>query len=231
MRWYTVIVLCGLLSAIMISARPPKVHPRAPAAGYPASTAAAKAIKDAKKWTVLISQEGWGQRGRGTGVLLDPTHVLTCSHVMEGDNDKTLVYFYPGYITAHGRQVYADLSKDLAIVEIDVPAWAATYAGFTTVHYDGEPVTVIGNALGSLEWFVSYGTLGGENSRDLLASGVMYHGDSGGPWIDSYGRIVAITDWGIESNDGSDSAVYGGIASHTVYDFLVAYKKTLKGHK
>lgn len=227
MRWYTTVALCGLLLAAITYTKRPHSRPKAPATRYPATATSPNVIREAKKWTVLISNEGFGDVSRGTGVLLDPTHVLTCAHVVSDNNDKMLVYFYPGYVLAHGKVAYSDATDDLAIVEIDVPAYAGSYAMFTTMHYDGEPTVIIGNALGSLNWFVSYGIISGETKRDLLTDGPVYYGDSGGPWIDPDGKIIAISDWGIESNEGADSQIYGGVASHTVYDFLTAYKKTL----
>lgn len=200
----------------------PTVRAKAPATHYPASDTFREAIANTKKLTVLISTEGWETWDRGTGVLLDSTHVLTCAHVVKDEGNMMLVYFYPGYVLAHGKAVYSDSSKDLAIVEIDVPVNAEEYATFTTEHYDGEPIVAIGNALGSLQWFVNYGVISGGNGKDLYSENLIVAGDSGGPWIDSKGRIVAISAWGIES-----AGVDGGVSSRTVYDFLQAYVKTL----
>lgn len=203
----------------------PTAPVKAPAVRYPSPGITHQVIEDAKKWTVLISGEGWDGWDRGTGVLLDSTHVLTCRHVAAMDEDNLWVYFYPGYYTARGKMTYSDTTNDLAILEIDVPAWAKQYAQFTTAHYDGEPITAIGNAQGSMQWFVTYGIISSENRRDLYTDGQIYAGDSGGPWINDKGEIVALTDWGEEFQNKRE--VSGGIASHTIYDFLTAYKKSL----
>lgn len=200
----------------------PKPRAKTPTTRYPATGTFRDAMLATKKITVLISTEGWGSWDRGTGVLLDATHVLTCAHVVKDDGNMMLVYFYPGYVLAHGKVVYSDSSKDLAIVEIDVSAYSDHYAMLTTEHYDGEPVVAIGNALGSLQWFVSYGIISGGNDKDLFSGNLIVSGDSGGPWIDDKGRIVAISAWSIES-----AGIDGGVSSRTVYDFLTAYVKTL----
>ena len=126
--------------------------------------------------------------------------------------------------------VYSDYGKDLAILEIDVPAYAEHYATFTNEHWDGEPIISIGNAQGSMTWFVTYGIISGENSRDLYTDGQIYEGDSGGPWINGEGQIVALTDWRL-TNLKEGQQISGGIASHTIYDFLQDYAAVQKWKK
>lgn len=224
-RIFAILLLLGLGAGIYIREVPrPRIN--APATRYPAPGTFHDAIRATKKITVLISTEGWGSWDRGTGVLLDATHILTCAHVVKDEGNMMLVYFYPGYVLAHGKAVYSDEKKDLAVVEIDVPAHVDRYATFTTAHYDGEPIVAVGNAEGSLQWFVNYGIVSGENSSDLFSDRLIVAGDSGGPWVDEEGRIVALSAWGIEP-----AGIDGGIASHTIYDFLVAYKKSLPKEK
>lgn len=213
----------GTLSKI---ANKPKQRVKAPTTHYPATDGFRDAILSTKKITVLLSTESWESWDRGTGVLLDATHVLTCAHVVAEKGNMMLVYFYPGYVLAHGKTIYSDSSKDLAVVEIDVPAYSDHYARFTTMHYDGEPIIAIGNALGSLQWFVNYGIVSGGNDAEIFSDNLIVAGDSGGPWIDEKGHIVAISAWGI-----NPAGIDGGISSRTVYDFLLAYVKTFPSEK
>lgn len=214
-------ILCS--AYLLGSARIPKPHVTAPRTrqhGYLINHAA---IQRAKLFTVLISAEGFGGIERGTGVLIDPTHILTCAHVAVNENDETWVYFYPGYLSARAHVVYADQSKDLAIMEIDIPVHGAPVPVFQEKYFDGQPITIIGNILGSMKWFVGYGIISGENARDLYTDGLVKGGDSGGPWINDSGEIVALTDWGLESR-GKDTGISGGISAKTINVFLKAWK-------
>src|SRR5215216_2872850 len=56
---------------------------------------------------------GWG---RGSGVVYEPDHVLTCAHVLRGG--EVAVTFADGR-TEHGRVAGADADLDLAVVEVD----------------------------------------------------------------------------------------------------------------
>src|SRR4029077_2488164 len=102
---------------------------------------------------------------------------------------------------------------------IDVP----DYATFQDMHYDGEPITIIGNTMGSMKWFISFGIISGEWSSFLLTDGVLYGGNSGGPWINEQGEVVALTDWTLVYR-GAESGVHGGVAAKTIHEFLKAWK-------
>lgn len=183
-----------------------------------------EAIQRAKMFTVLISAEGFGTHERGTGVLVDPTHVLTCAHVAVHDNDETWVHFYPGYVSARGKVVFIDRALDLAILEIDVTTNGAPVPVFQEIHHDGQPITIIGNILGSMKWFVGYGIISGENARDLYTDGLVRGGDSGGPWINDSGEVVALSDWGLEDNNGVNIGISGGVSAKTINGFLKRWK-------
>lgn len=215
-----VVTLCGTLG--YIKARP-HVN-RTPVVNSHGKSADSKIIRGAKVITVLISGEGFGPSSRGTGILIDSRHVLTCAHVALNGSDETWVYFYPGYFVARGKVVYASRSKDLAILELNVEAKTDKYATFQEKHADGDPITVIGNALGSMKWFVSWGVISGESIRDLYTDAVVNGGNSGGPWINDKGEIVALTDWGMQDGKGNDLRISGGVSAKTINEFLAAWK-------
>src|SRR5919199_5416658 len=56
---------------------------------------------------------GWG---RGSGVVYEPGRVLTCAHVLRGE--EVAVTFRDGR-SEHGRVAGADPDLDLAVVEVD----------------------------------------------------------------------------------------------------------------
>lgn len=181
------------------------------------------AIAKAKAFTVLISSEGFGHVGRGTGVLIDATHVLTCAHVAEGPDADLWVFPYPAGVVAKGKPVFVNPRLDLAILELNMAINIPAYATFQDGHYDGEPITIIGNTMGSMKWFVSFGIISGEWDNFVLTDGVLYGGNSGGPWIDENGDVVALTDWTMVYK-GKESGIHGGVPSKAIHAFLKRWK-------
>jgi S1-C subfamily serine protease len=202
----------------------PKPTMKAPTSRYHGYALNRAAIRHMKTLTVLISAEGFRGIERGTGVLIDSRHILTCAHVALNEGDDTLVYFYPGYMLGKAKTVYADRAKDLAIMELDVEARAPGYVKFQEEHYDGQPITIVGNILGSMKWFVSYGIVSGEGGEFLYTDGLIRGGNSGGPWINEKGEIVALTDWGLSSVTGKELGIGGGVSAKTVNEFIASWK-------
>src|SRR5690242_11562315 len=71
--------------------------------------AAAKTVGPA----VVGLGRGWG---RGSGVVYEPGHVLTCAHVLRGD--EVAVTFADGR-TEHGKVAGADPDLDLAVIAVE----------------------------------------------------------------------------------------------------------------
>lgn len=208
-----------LLSSLLVSpriAKAPSVRPHSFTLNH-------RAIEHAKRFTVLISAEGFGGIERGTGVLIDPTHVLTCYHVAAAQGELW-VYPYPGDRVIKARPVYGDRSVDLAILELPYAVNMSSYAVFNAEIMDGEPITIIGNILGGMKWFVGYGIIGTTMGPYLLTDGLVLGGDSGGPWIDTAGRVVAISDFGFVGRNGTPLGLNGGVSAATIEAFLKAWK-------
>lgn len=180
-------------------------------------------INKAKAFTVLISNEGFGGVGRGTGVLLDSRHVLTCAHMVKGPQDDLWIFPYPVGAVVKGRPVFVNRAMDLAILELNIAVIVPHYAVFQEMHYDGEPITIIGNTMGSMKWFVSFGIIGSDFEGYLLTDGVLYGGNSGGPWINEQGEVIALTDFTFIYH-GAESGIHGGVAAKTINEFLRAWK-------
>lgn len=202
----------------------PKIRAHAPFVRQSNYVLNHRAIITAKKFTVLISAEGFGGVERGTGILLDPRHVLTCAHVAEAGNEEFLVYPWPGDRAIVAKPVLSDRYKDLAIMELSEPVDGMPKPVFEPIHSDGEPITIIGNILGSMKWFVGYGIVSGDNGKFVYTDGLVLGGDSGGPWINDKGEIVAISDWGLVNAQGTDLGINGGVSSAVVKTFLHDWK-------
>lgn len=167
-----------------------------------------------------------GGVSRGTGVLIDAKHVLTCAHMLDGPSDDIWIFPYPGKVVMKGKPVLVSRNADLAILELDRSVVLENYAIFTDMHYDGEPITIIGNTLGSMRWFVTFGIVAGEWQDYLMTDGVLYGGNSGGPWLNERGEVVALTDFTIVHR-GEELDIHGGISAKTIHAFLAAWRAPL----
>lgn len=218
----TVLFMFGLGRIVGLNTPKPRV--KVPVTRYHGYELNREAIEKAKAFTALISVEGFGGVGRGTGVLIDATHVLTCAHMLNSDKDDMWIFPYPGNVVLKGKPVFVSRSDDLAILELNHPVVIPHYAVFMDMHYDGEPITIIGNILGCMKWFVSYGIVSGDFQSFVLTDGLIHGGNSGGPWINEQGEVVALTDWGLENSKGVEEGVSGGVSAKTIHAFLKAWK-------
>lgn len=178
----------------------------------------AATIRQEQALTVLVTNEGFVGSSRGSGVILNETHVLTCAHMIKSKKDTFFVYTYPlgNVIKAHAE--YADSDVDLAVLVLDRPIVLVAYPRFEHHYTEGDPVTVIGNALGSMGWIVSKGVISGTDGDALVSDARINHGNSGGPWFDEDGSVLAISDWLIQPESGP--GISGGISAATIEQFL-----------
>lgn len=212
-----------LIVTILVTVTPPTVSvPRTRYHGYALNH---HAIQMARRFTALLQTTGFGPQTQASGILLDAHHVLTCAHVLEDPTDSIQALLYPGYFMDYARPVYVDSYHDLAILELETPAFDGVYPVFQPTTWDGEPITIIGNAEGSTTWFVSYGIISGRNFRDLYTDGLILEGNSGGPWVNENGEVVAMSDWVLDRKS-HDTGIGGGISAATIQTFLAKWRKS-----
>lgn len=178
-------------------------------------------LEIAKQFTVLISNEGFTGGYRGTGILIDSTHVLTCAHMVH--EGEMWIYTYPVSRVRMGTPIYGDRRHDLAILELSEPVLLDHYAVFNTTPIVGQPIVLIGNILGGMKWFVSDGVISEKLEFYLLTDALSRGGNSGGPWLDMNGQVVAITDWGLEKKE-VPIGVSGGVSAKQIEAFLKSWK-------
>jgi putative serine protease PepD len=183
-------------------------------------------FRPVRNLTVMISHEDFGGTGRATGVLIDSTHVLTCAHVLETErpraDDEFFIYSYPlgKVIMAHPDVV--DSRDDLAILVLDSSVPVVAPAVFQENVSEGDAITVIGNALGGMKWLITHGIVSEKDKGFLLTDALVNPGNSGGPWVNEKGEIVALTDWRIGPQMGIPGLV-GGIPAEKINKLLFAY--------
>jgi serine protease Do len=142
---------------------------------------------------------GIGQRwGAGSGIVLDGGRVLTNAHNIRGS--QVTVTFADGR-TAEGSVAGHDYDGDLAVIEADT-GQAAALPWATAAPTIGMPVFALANP-GGRGLRVTFGTVSGidrsfRGPRGLRITGSLEHtapllpGSSGGPVLDSGGRLLGI---------------------------------------
>src|SRR5580698_4286820 len=116
-----IIMTMAFLGAVLpVVAKCLAPHPsHAPVNRLPAAVIDKKVLDRAKSWTVLISNEGFESKYRGTGMLIDATHVLTADHMVSTNGNEMWIYVAPGRRVVHAKPVIEDSSNDLAVLELD----------------------------------------------------------------------------------------------------------------
>jgi S1-C subfamily serine protease len=199
------------------------VH-KAPVPTYPAPIIAPAMLERVKGFTVLISNEGLEGVSRGTGVLIDATHVLTCAHMITAYS-QPWVYTYPVHRVILVKNIsFVDREHDVAIFELAHPVLIKHYATFSSSTTIGQPIVVVGNTLGLMLWFTSYGIISEKEFFYDLTTATIHGGNSGGPWVNLHGDVVALTDWGMQNAKGQEEQVSGGINGETLIADIKAFK-------
>jgi S1-C subfamily serine protease len=171
---------------------------------------------------------GQSQRALGSGFVIDKDgHVVTNYHVVQGAD--TIDVSFSNQETVSAKVVGTDPSTDLALLHVDVDAKALTplvLANSDEVQV-GDPVVAIGNPFG-LERTVTAGIVSALQRQvsapnDYTIDHVIQTdapinaGNSGGPLIDSQGRVIGVNSQ-IETASGGGGNVGIGFAvpSNTV---------------
>ncbi len=176
--------------------------------------------------------------GTGSGVLLTPDgYVLTNHHVVR-EAGRILLTLTDGNRLG-ATPVGADPPNDLALVRAGGSGLPYAALGDSTGLRVGQLVIAIGNPLG-FQSTVSTGVVSatGRAMRSLdgrLIENVIQHtaplnpGNSGGPLVDSRGRVVGINTAIIPAAQGIGFAVPSGMARHVVSQ-LLAHGKVRRGY-
>src|SRR4029077_23095 len=135
---------------------------------YPVVQVNPKSLDMVKHFIVLISNEGFMGASRGTGIVIDSTHVLTCAHLIPQLDQEMWIYTYPVGTVLKGKVQYSEFFTDLALIKLSKPVHLPFYPKFQDNVEEGQGVIVIGNILGSMRWFVTYGTVGGMDGPYVL---------------------------------------------------------------
>ena len=167
--------------------------------------------------------------GAGSGVVVTPDgYILTNHHVIERDVTIEVTCIdgesYPAYHAG------SDPDTDLAVIHVDSPSLAYAEFGSSSNLRAGQLVIAIGNPLG-FQNTVSAGVISAlgrslRNTNGRLIENVIQTdaslnpGNSGGPLVDSRGRIVGVNTAMIQSAQGICFAVPSDTAKYVVSQIM-----------
>jgi S1-C subfamily serine protease len=165
-------------------------------------------------------------QGEGSGFVYDREgHVVTNQHVVEGASSVS-VRLWNGQ-TYDAEVVGTDASTDLAVLDVDAPASVLTplRLGDSSEVKVGDGVVAIGSPFG-LEQTVTSGIVSALHRQmtapndfsindSIQTDAAINHGNSGGPLLNSRGRVIGVNAQ-IESESGGNDGVGFAIPSNTV---------------
>jgi putative serine protease PepD len=187
----------GVTSTVVRETTPSSPAPTAPQTSW--GSTAAEIFRQTASGVVQITDNG----GQGSGFVLDEQgYIATNEHVIEG-SDSVTVRFQSGH-EADAEVIGSDAATDVALIKVDLPPADLTplSLGDSSSIEVGDAVFAIGNPLG-LEWSLSAGVVSGLNRTIVSPNGapiggaiqtdaVVNPGNSGGPLLDSQGRVIGI---------------------------------------
>jgi S1-C subfamily serine protease len=172
---------------------------------------------------IVVTLPSGGGEALGSGfVVSSQGYILTNAHVVDvnGQAVKTATVAFRGAGTAttrvKGRVVGFDNTSDVALIKVDpakAPALRPLPLGNSDAVLVGEPVIAIGNPLG-FDFSLTSGIVSATH-RDLqspngavIANGIqtdaaINEGNSGGPLIDSSGKVIGINEQIASQSGGS----------------------------
>lgn len=171
------------------------------------------------------------QEGSGSGFVLDTQgHILTNDHVVQGADQISVVF---GDDNAYNATVVgADPHNDIAVLHVDAPAdkLVPVELGTSANLLVGQRAIAIGNPFGQFGRTLTTGvisalgrTLQGDDgstiSGAIQTDAAINRGNSGGPLLDSSGRVIGINS-AIFSPTGANAGVGFAIPVDTIRRLL-----------
>jgi putative serine protease PepD len=155
----------------------------------------------------------------GSGFVIDEEgHIVTNQHVV--DNAQSVQVEFSDGTEVDAKIVGADPSTDIAVLDVERPASQLTVLQFapTGALEVGNPVVVLGSPFG-LEGTLTTGVISavGREIRSpngftienaVQTDAALNHGNSGGPMLDSQGRVVGVASQIRSDSGGSDGVGY-----------------------
>jgi S1-C subfamily serine protease len=171
------------------------------------------------------------EEGAGSGFVLDKEgHILTNYHVIEGAQRIEVTFI--DETTLPAKVVGADPRNDIAVLQVEAPPelLAPVELGTSANLQVGQRAIAIGNPFGQFGGTLTTGvisalnrTLQGQDGREvsgiIQTDAAINRGNSGGPLLDSAGRVIGINT-AIFSPTGTSAGVGFAVPVDTVHRIL-----------
>ena len=167
-------------------------------------------------------QQGYYQyqtSGAGSGFIIsEDGYIVTNYHVIDGAT-AIKITLYNGE-TYDARLIGGEELNDVAVLKVDgISGLKPVVLGDSDDLVVGETVCTIGNALGTLSFSLTSGSVSATGRSVTMKNGAVMNyiqtdctinsGNSGGPLFDSYGRVAGITSAKYSNNGSSDASIEG----------------------
>lgn len=163
----------------------------------------AQDIASLKPGVVRIENNRTNEVGTGFVIKVDGTqiYIMTAAHVVKGDQHPRVYLFTQQHNAIQGDVLDRedDDTKGLALLRLKLPSSLATgitalKLGHTSQLDGGEEIKVVGFPDGTEFWTVGTGSVARIEGRNLVFSGAIRGGNSGGPVISNGVVIGMVTD-------------------------------------
>lgn len=169
-----------------------------------------------------VTKTSFGQQQESTGVgsgfiLTSDGYIATNQHVASDSVSSMTVSLADGN-TYDGKLVWSDSTLDLAIIKIDAKGLPTLELGDSDNVVVGELAVAVGNPMGlNFERTVTSGIISALNrsipldnglAEDLIQTDASINsGNSGGPLVNSEGKVVGITTYKLTTGEGMGFAI------------------------
>lgn len=186
--------------------------------------------------TVYYDEPGFIERQSATGsafLITSDGYLVTSAHVVEGKNVTVRARDYYG--EWHSAEIIGvDSELDVALLKIDISWMPHLKFSDSSLIELGETTYAFGNSLGEYENSIVKGIVSGLNRRVIDSDSMVEHvwdnliqtdagissGNSGGPLVDSYGRVIGVNTATAEDSDNVAFAIPANAVNRFISKYL-----------
>lgn len=198
---------------------------------------AAELFKTLRNGVVTIE----GELAAGSGFVFDARGlILTNHHVIEDTNDIRVRFDKKTAVRA--RLIAKDVEHDLAVLQVNLAAFADSFVLPLAKTGGPEPVVIVGEHVFSIgsparqDKILTTGIVSKIDTRSIISDISFGKGSAGGPLFNSVGEVVGITTFRVEEREGLQKdqvkdSDFAGIIRIEVAEDLIAKAREIAANK